>query len=939
MKRRTFLQISGSFILGALWSQHSHSVRASQNRPKVVYGEEIPSRCPLCSLGCGTISFKDSRGRLRIEGDPDCPVARGSLCARGVAAVKVNEISAKQVPLYRRPGTSEWEEIKLEKAIGLAGRRIKDMRDQQMGSPVGKGLERNRFDSLGVLAGGNLTNEQAYLATKLFRSLGVVYLDTTVRVSRGMVALGLRDTLGLPGPTHSSIQVAQSDVVILLGSNPGLTSPALARALEDVRRRSGTVVIIDPRRTETVRPGDIWLNVRPGSDAAVLGAIASWIMEKGTLRIDELTRYTDASFMAITELDGDYLRHRSGKNKGRLIRDNTLTEPYSIFQRLKSHYSRYSLEKTADIAGVDLVLLRRVCKLLQRTGEQEFSACFVLGAGALAGTAGSEVVRLVATVQSLLGNLKKRGGGIVVAAGSGNAQGVCDMGLLAPFLPGYIPLPVVGKDPVKNADGKEEAEALVALARSWFDRDRGRDAVDLLPARHENEDLTTNGIIRAIVKNKIRALVVIGAEPLRSLPGGKHLMDALRNLDLLIVMDVDISRTAAFWKEVAGTWAGTKTEVIFIPTEPPFLREGSLTDGSRRVRALSPGEELPRDRASLLSVLSSLGTELKTLYNLERGSAAEPVKALNWTFNATVNKVGREINGFEARTSGEDKLLPPGNKWPPGAVCGNRLYRGWFTEEEWLPERRDPSDTYGTGLFEGWGWFWPWGVPDPFSHIYSDATDRTVLLRYEGQGRKKLDAAEALPLRPYLPVLFWKKLSKGSPFPEYYEPFHSPFPDYLTGGQADPLVTLRDSERSEWGYLFRRPERVLEKYPVILSLRRTGNVMGSGGVLAKVDLLTELGTTRFLEISPSFARELEAKDGTVVTIYSPDDKVGITATTIVTERIRDHHYSRGRFPVVSLTLYGDNDRATNNLMTAIYNTASGGMEMKAFLVKVVKKSS
>ncbi len=938
MKRRTFLKISGSFVLGTLWPQRPHSVRASQNRPKVVYGELIPSRCPLCSLGCGTISFKDSRGRLRVEGDPDCPVARGSLCARGAAVVKVNEISAKQVPLYRRPGTSEWEEMSLEEAIGLVARRIKDMRDIKMRSPVGKGMERNRFDGLGVLAGGNLTNEQAYLSTKLFRGLGVVHMDTTVRVSRGMVALGLRDTLGLPGPTHSAIQVAQSDVVVLLGSNPGLTSPALARALENVRRRSGNVVIIDPRRTETVRPGDIWLNVRPGCDTAILGAIVSWIMEKGTPRIDELTRYTDAPFMAVTELAGDYLRHRSGKNKGRLIRDNTLTEPYSIYQRLKSHYSRYSLEKTADIAGVDRALLRRVCKLLQRTGEQEFSACFVLGAGALAGTGGSEVVRLVATVQSLLGNLKKKGGGIVVAAGSGNAQGVCDMGLLAPFLPGYIPLPVVGKDPIKNTDGREEAEALVALARSWFDRDTGRDAVGLLPERYENEDLTINGIIRAIAEDKIRALVVIGAEPLSSLPGGRHLIDTLRKLDLLIVMDVDTSRTAAFWKEVTGNTTTVKTEVVFIPTEPPALREGSLTDGSRRVRTLSPGEDLPRGRASLLSVLSRLGTELKTLYDQETGSAAEPVKALNWTFNTTVDKVVREINGFEAMTGGDDKLLPPGNKWPSGAVCGNRLYRGWFAVEEWLPERRDPSDKYGTGIFENWGWFWPWGVSEPFSHIYSDDTDRTILLRHGGQGRKKLDATEVLPLRPFLPILFWKKLSKGSPFPEYYEPFHSPFSDYLTGGQSDPLVTLRDGKRSEWGYLFRRPEKVLEKYPVILSLRRTGNVMGSGGVLARVDWLRELGTTRFLEISPSFAEELEAEDGTVVTIYSPHDKVGVDARTIVTERIRDYHYSRGRFPVVSLTLYGDDDRRTNNLLTAIHNSASGAMEMKAFLVRVVKKT-
>ena len=906
-------------------------------RWSVVYGEEVPGRCPLCSLGCGTISFRDSSGKLKIEGDPDCPIAKGSLCARGAAVVKVNDIWEKQKPLYRRPGAVDWEEMSLDGILAKTGRRIKDLREIRMRSAKGRGNERNRFDSMAVITGGNLTNEQAYTTAKLFRSLGVVHMDTTVRASRGMAISGLIDSLGLPGPTHSADQIARSDVVVLLGSNPGLTSPVLARSLEEVRKRSGTVIILDPRRTETARPGDIWLNVRPGSDVAVLGAMISWVMEKGKLRLDELTGYTDANYMTVTESEGEYQRYSSGKNKGRLIRDNTLTEPFSVYQRLRKHYSRYSLERAAAIAGIDKVLLRRACRLLVRTGEQEFSACFVLGSGAVSGTSGAQLTRQVAILQTLLGNLKKRGGGIVMAAGAGNAQGVCDMGLLSPFLPGYLPLPTVGRDPLKHADSKEEGDAIQALARTWFARDGGSEAAALLPGRYEGEDLTVNGIVRAIAAEKIRALVVIGAEPLNSLPGGGHLREVMEKLDLLIVMDVDPGNTCNFWKNAKKGALSVKTEVVFIPVEPPALREGSVTDGSRRVRSLASAMKLPEGRTSLLAVLSALGGGIRSIYRQEKGKVPDPVEAMNWPFNITVEKTVAEINGIIDPSEYAPRFLASGNKWPEGAQCGNRLYRGWMTGDGWLAERRDPSDPFGKGFFGKWGWFWPWGVPDPFSHVYFDKTDRSVLLRWDEQGTTRLKARDVLPLRPHLPILFWKKVNKGTVFPEHYEPFHSPISDFLTGGISDPYVRLRDSSKEEWTYLFRRPERVLEQYPAILTFHRTGNIMGSGGVLSRVGWLAELGTARILEISPEFADELGVKDGSVVSVASPEDKIPVTAIAMVTSRIRDFIYAGVRYPVVSITLFGDGDRPANTLMTAIHNVSNGGMELKAFLVRVEKK--
>jgi formate dehydrogenase major subunit len=930
--RRTFLKISGGAFLSCLFPGSYHSIRAAAVT-SVRYGKEIPSRCTLCSMGCGTIFIRDTRGRWIVEGDPDCPLAKGSLCARGTCLTAVSEVTREARPLYRFPGSSQWSEIEWEQGIDTVTRRIKDFRDRELEKREDSGKQSvNRFNGVGVIAGGNLTNEEAYLVSKLFRALGIVNMDTTVRASRGQAVLGLFDVLGLPGPTHPPSQVAQSDVAIVVGCNPAQTSPLLSRYLDEVRRRSGTVIVIDPRWTETMKPGDLWLRVRPGCDAAILGGFLSWILKHGEPRIEELLKHTDASFFTLTETMGKYEKHKGGKLKGMFKSDATLSEPYTIYQRLKEYYARYDLSKIAGLTGVDPHLFRRACKELNRTGQQEFSACFILGSGALARPSGSDAARMAAMIQTLLGNLKKRGGGVVVPVGGGNAQGTCDMGLLAPFLPGYLHLPIRGDDTEAIEGNGESRQALEALARAWFQDGK----VSHLPVIEENESLSISTIFRDIQREEVRALIVLGADPVASLPNSSNALKALEKLDLLVVLDVLPSRTGRFWQEATRLPETLKTEVIFLPIEPPAARSGSLTDAGRRVRSIKPADDPVETVHPLLDTLGNLGTSIKRKFDLEKGPLSAPLDNLRWPLWHSLENITLEINGVIQNSSGEDQPLSPGKEWPDKASCGNRLYRGWLKDGHWQADTRDDSDPHEIALFENWGWFWPGGVADPFSWLYDQNRESSILLRWTGQDDSDAAPPKSLILRSNPPVRFWRVTPLGSPFPEHYEPFHSPLPDFLTGGRSDPSILQRDEEAETWDYLSRKPEDVLLEFPVIMTAHRTGNMIGSGGALAKVDWLAELGSIRLLEMGPALADDLGVVSGDLVAIRTPHSNSDVRARALVTGRLGTFNYNGDYHQVASITYYGAQSPGTNELFSAAFSGLEGGTQIKAFLAKIIK---
>jgi formate dehydrogenase major subunit len=146
------------------------------------------SVCPYCAVGCSLLAYtrKNGDGKvelLQIEGDPDSPVNEGTLCPKGASAMEL-AISKRrlQSPLYRGPGADDWKKVSWDFALDKLARNIKASRDRTFVTKDEEGNVVNRCEGIAFAGGAAFSNEEGYLATKLMRGLGLVYLEQQARV-------------------------------------------------------------------------------------------------------------------------------------------------------------------------------------------------------------------------------------------------------------------------------------------------------------------------------------------------------------------------------------------------------------------------------------------------------------------------------------------------------------------------------------------------------------------------------------------------------------------------------------------------------------------------------------------------------------------------------------------------------------------------------------
>ncbi len=191
MDRRTFIKttVAGGAAVSAFGFQLT-SVRAQTQALKIARTTETRSTCPYCSVSCGVIihtlgdKAKNATPQVvHVEGDPDHPINRGTLCPKG-ASLEQDILNDRRLlrPQVRRPGSDHWEDISWEQAVDEIARKVKDTRDQTFVERDQAGLTVNRCEGIGWTGGCTDTNELNYLAVKAMRSLGVCYFETQARV-------------------------------------------------------------------------------------------------------------------------------------------------------------------------------------------------------------------------------------------------------------------------------------------------------------------------------------------------------------------------------------------------------------------------------------------------------------------------------------------------------------------------------------------------------------------------------------------------------------------------------------------------------------------------------------------------------------------------------------------------------------------------------------
>ena len=196
MNRRQFFRVSGAGLVGsslvALGFSPTAALAETRNF-KLARTTETRSTCPYCSVSCGMIMYtlgdkaKNVKSTIiHIEGDPDHPVNRGTLCPKGAGVMDmIQSPNRVKVPQVREAGSTEWKQISWDDALTRVAKHMKADRDANFVKAVekeGASITVNRWNTTALLVSSASSNESGYLSVKVARGLGMVALDTQARI-------------------------------------------------------------------------------------------------------------------------------------------------------------------------------------------------------------------------------------------------------------------------------------------------------------------------------------------------------------------------------------------------------------------------------------------------------------------------------------------------------------------------------------------------------------------------------------------------------------------------------------------------------------------------------------------------------------------------------------------------------------------------------------
>jgi formate dehydrogenase major subunit len=190
LSRRDFLKVSGTTAAGVAAGTTTIDlapVEAAATSLRIKEAKAFAGVCPYCAVGCGQLIYAKDGKIIDIEGNPDTPHTLGRLCPKGAATIQLSNNPLRPVkPLYRAPGSTQWEEKPLEWMYEQIAKRYYDTREkyfiEQEKDKDGNVVTVNRLEAIASLGSACIDNEECYLLSKLNRTLGIVYHEHQARV-------------------------------------------------------------------------------------------------------------------------------------------------------------------------------------------------------------------------------------------------------------------------------------------------------------------------------------------------------------------------------------------------------------------------------------------------------------------------------------------------------------------------------------------------------------------------------------------------------------------------------------------------------------------------------------------------------------------------------------------------------------------------------------
>ncbi|MEU8007878.1 bifunctional nitrate reductase/sulfite reductase flavoprotein subunit alpha [Catellatospora sp. NPDC049111] len=472
---------------------------------------QIRTVCSYCGVGCGMILHigQDPGGErrvLKVSGDREHPANHGRLCTKGATSAEMLAAPGRLAAARVRPARgAEPVDTGVDEAITRTAQGLRRIIDEH--GP----------DAVALYVSGQLTLEAQYLANKLAKGfIGTNQIESNSRLCMASAGTGYKLSLGADGPPGSYDDFDHADLFFVIGSNMADCHPILFLRMMDRVKAGAKLIVVDPRRTATADKADLFLQIAPGTDLALLNGLLHLLVEAGDL---------DERFIA---------------------------EQTEGWAAMPAFLADYPPAEVARITGIPEEDIRAAATLIG--AATDWMSCWTMGLNQ--STHGTWNTNALCNLHLATGAIGRRGSGPFSLTGQPNAMGGREMGYMGPGLPG-------------------QRSVLVAADREFTEQQWGLPAGTL---RTEVGKGTVEMFSR-MADGQIKACWIMCTNPVASVGNRRTVIAGLEAAELVVTQDAyaetetnayaDVVLPAATWSETDGIMINSERNLTLVSAAVP----------------------------------------------------------------------------------------------------------------------------------------------------------------------------------------------------------------------------------------------------------------------------------------------------------------------------------------------------------------------------------
>jgi sulfite reductase (NADPH) flavoprotein alpha-component len=467
--------------------------------------------CSYCGVGCGievtTTARTGAPVIARVSGDRLHPANFGRLCTKGAThAEMMAAVGGRLTSALVRPSRDEEPlPASVDDAVAEAGSRLRAIVDEH--GP----------DAVALYVSGQMSIEAQYLATKLAKGfLRTVHIESNSRLCMASAGTGFKQSLGADGPPGSYSDFDCTDLFFVVGSNMADCHPVLFLRMAERMKAGAKLVVVDPRRTATADRADLFLQIKPGTDLALLNGLLHLLVDNGDIDADFIAEHTDG------------------------------------WANMPAFLADYPPHRVADITGIPEADIRTAARMIADAGD--WMSCWTMGLNQ--STHGTWNTNAICNLHLATGAICRPGSGPMSLTGQPNAMGGREMGYMGPGLP--------GQRSVLSTTDRTFVETQWSLPPGTIRGDVGPGTI---------------AMFEGLARGDIKACWIICTNPVATVANRKTVIEGLQKAELVITQDAyratatntyaDIVLPATLWAESDAVMVNSERNLTLLGASVP----------------------------------------------------------------------------------------------------------------------------------------------------------------------------------------------------------------------------------------------------------------------------------------------------------------------------------------------------------------------------------